>query len=166
VTPKGKLSNTFAKKIVIVKNMKELLLDSTPKTMEAKDIIQKAKEKTITHTNIKVHHILGILRFNFTIPLLFGFFFKTCINSNYYITNNNTINEIVISNQTKLYITCVCSFIEEYIFQTKPFFYFEKTLHCTCNFNFDRFKQCQNSTLSHKNNKSHHKCTKITSHKT
>jgi ACT domain-containing protein len=75
VTPKGKLSNTFAKKIVIVKNMKELLLDSTPKTMEAKDIIQKTGEKTITDTNIKVHHILGILRFNFTVPLLFGFFF-------------------------------------------------------------------------------------------
>ncbi len=75
MTPKGKLSNTFAKKIVIVKNMKELLLDSTPKTMEAKDIIQKTGEKTITDTNIKVHHILGILRFNFTVPLLFGFFF-------------------------------------------------------------------------------------------
>ncbi len=51
--------------------------------MEAKDIIQerayiidkKAGEKTIAHTNIKVYHILGILRFNFTIPLLFGFFF-------------------------------------------------------------------------------------------
>jgi hypothetical protein len=36
VTPKGKLSKSFAKKIVIGKNMKDLLLDSIPKTMEAK----------------------------------------------------------------------------------------------------------------------------------
>ncbi len=74
MTPKGKLSKSFAKKFVIVKNMKELLLDSIPKTMEAKDIIRKVTEKTITHTNIKVHHILGILRFNCTIPFVVWFF--------------------------------------------------------------------------------------------
>jgi hypothetical protein len=74
----------------------------------------------------KIHHILGILRFKCTIPLLFGIYFFTCINSYYCITNNNTFNEIVISNWTKLYITCVCSFIQEYFFKKKPLFYFEK----------------------------------------
>jgi hypothetical protein len=38
----------------------------------------------------------------------------------YYITNNNTINDIFISNPTKLYnITSACSFIEDFIFE-KP----------------------------------------------
>jgi hypothetical protein len=41
MTPKGKLSKLFTKKIVIVKNMKDLLLDSIPKTMEAQDIFQE-----------------------------------------------------------------------------------------------------------------------------
>ncbi len=64
MTPKGKLSKLFTKKIVIVKNMKDLLLDSIPKTMEAQDIFQewmniideKVLEKTITHTNIEGEH--------------------------------------------------------------------------------------------------------------
>jgi hypothetical protein len=41
MTPKGKLSKLFAKKIVIVENMKDLLLDPIPKTMEVEDIIQE-----------------------------------------------------------------------------------------------------------------------------
>ncbi len=64
MTPKGKLSKLFAKKIGIVENMKDLLLNSIPKTMEAKDTIQermyiidkKVGEKLITHTNIEGEH--------------------------------------------------------------------------------------------------------------
>jgi hypothetical protein len=85
----------------------------------------------------KVHHILGILRFKFTIPLLFGFFFFACINSDYYITNNNTFNEIVISNQFKLYITCVCSHVYVLLLkniffkQNHYFIFFKPYLVCT-----------------------------------
>jgi hypothetical protein len=64
MTPKGKLSKLFSKKIVIMKNMKDLLLDPIPKTMEAEDIIQermyiidkKVEEKTITHTKVEGEH--------------------------------------------------------------------------------------------------------------
>jgi hypothetical protein len=59
---KGKLLKLLKEKIVIVKNiMKDLPLDSIPKTMVAQDIVQesmytikkKVKEKTITNTNVE-----------------------------------------------------------------------------------------------------------------
>jgi len=40
----------------------------------------------------------------------FGICLFACISLEYYTTNNNTFNDIVISNLTKLYnITCACS---------------------------------------------------------
>jgi len=59
---KGKLLKLLKEKIVIVKSiMKDLPLDSIPKTMVAQDIVQEsmytirkeAKEKTITNTNVE-----------------------------------------------------------------------------------------------------------------
>jgi hypothetical protein len=65
MAPKEKLLKLLAKKIVIVKNiMKDLSLDSIPKTMETKDIVQKnmytineeVGEKTITDVNVEDEH--------------------------------------------------------------------------------------------------------------
>jgi hypothetical protein len=71
----------------------------------------------------KMYHILGVLMLKITILLLF-WIKLACIGLDYYITNNNTFNDIVINNLTKLYnITWSCSSIQDYIFQTKPPFY-------------------------------------------
>jgi hypothetical protein len=64
----------------------------------------------------KMHHILGILKLEFTTPLLF-WNLSSCIGLDYYTTNNNTFNDIIINNLTKLHnITCACSFAQDYIF--------------------------------------------------
>jgi len=96
----------------------------------------------------KMYHILGILRFKFTIfgillhLYCFGICVFACINLGYYTTNNNTFNDIVISNLTKLYnITCECSSTSKTIFFPKKWpFYFWKILPCMHNFDFDKFK--------------------------
>ncbi len=52
----------------------------------------------------KIHHILGVLMLKITILLLFWNCFKlACIGLDYYTTNNNTFNDIIINNLTKLY---------------------------------------------------------------
>jgi hypothetical protein len=65
LAPKEKLLKLLAKKIVIVKNiMKDLSLDSIPKTMETKNIVQKNMynineeigEKTIIDVNVEDEH--------------------------------------------------------------------------------------------------------------
>ncbi len=109
--------------------------------------------------------ILGVLRLEFTIfgVLLhlccFRICFLKCVGLDYY--TNNTFNDIVINNLTKLYnITRACSFTKDYIFQTKLPFKFWRTSPCMHNFDFDGFEHYQSLALQHKNNKSHHKCTK------
>jgi hypothetical protein len=114
-----------------------------------------------------MHHILEILRLEFTICGLllhfccFGICLFACIGLNYYTTNNNTFNNIVISNLTKLYITCVCSSIQDHIFQIKTSFYFWKNLTLCAQFQFWWIQTLSKFGLYHKDNKSHHKCTKI-----
>ncbi len=72
----------------------------------------------------EMHHILGILRSEFTILLLFWICFLTCIGLDYY-TTNNIFNDIVINNLTKLLnIKCACFFIQDYTFQIKPSYYY------------------------------------------
>jgi len=85
-----------------------------------------------------MHHILGVLKLKFTIfDLLlhlccFGIFLFACIGLDYYTTNNNTFNEIVI-NLTILYnITCACPSTQDNIFQTKPAFLFLKKPYLVC----------------------------------
>ncbi len=76
----------------------------------------------------KMHDILGILKLEFTMPVLF-WNLSSGIGLDYYTTNNNTFNDIIISNLTKLYnITCACSFTQDYIYFLKPQFYFWKNL--------------------------------------
>ncbi len=61
---KGKAFKIICKENCYCGNMKDLLLDSIPKTMEVEDIIQermyiidkKVGDKTITHTNIEGEH--------------------------------------------------------------------------------------------------------------
>jgi hypothetical protein len=64
----------------------------------------------------KIHHILEVCGLKFIMYLCcFGICFLTCIGLDYYTINNNTFNDVVINNLTKLYITCACYFIQEYI---------------------------------------------------
>jgi hypothetical protein len=77
-----------------------------------------------------MHHILEVLKLKFAIfDLLFqlhcfGLCLFACIGLDYY-TIDNTFNDIIINNITKLYnITCACFFTQNYIFQTSPPFYF------------------------------------------
>jgi hypothetical protein len=74
-----------------------------------------------------MHHIFGVLKLELTIIglLLHLCYFGICviayIGLDYYTTNKNKFKNIVINNVNKLYnITCVCSFIQDYIFQIKP----------------------------------------------
>ncbi len=78
----------------------------------------------------KMDYILRVLKLEFTIFGLlihlcyFGICLFACIGLDYY-TTKDTFNDMVINKLTKLYnITCAFSFNQDYIFQTKPPFYF------------------------------------------
>jgi hypothetical protein len=83
-----------------------------------------------------MHHILRVLRLEFTIPLLVWICLVACIGLDYYTTNN-----IVINNLTKLYnIKGACSFIQDYIFQIKPSYYYYYYLNSTTKNNNKNFQ--------------------------
>jgi len=112
----------------------------------------------------KMHHILEVLMFKFTIFvlitsfLLFGIYFLACIGLDYYMTTKeNAFYDIVISNLSKLYITSVCFFTQNHIFQTKLPFYFWKNVILNAQLWFWWIQ-----TLSKFDLITHHKCTKIT----
>jgi hypothetical protein len=78
-----------------------------------------------------MHHIFKELSLEFTI---FGLLLHICcfgicllarIGLDYYTTKNNTFNDIIINNLTKLCnMTCACFFIQTHILQAQPSFYF------------------------------------------
>ncbi len=103
------------------------------------------------------------MRLEFTNLYCFGIFFLACISLDYY-TTNNTFNDIVINNLNKLYhITCACSCIQYYIFSIKTIILFLKKPYLVLQLWFWCIQTWSKFCLIiHKNNKSHHKCTKIT----
>jgi len=96
-----------------------------------------------------MHHIVGVLRLNFSV---FGLLFHQIILASFSMSwfgllqnkKINTINEIVISNLATLYH--MHFLLKQYISNITTTLFLKKTLPYMCNFDCDEFKSQTSST--------------------